>query len=32
MLIINQHNTYFFSVKFYEKSEHIAKSNSYSPY
>ena len=31
MLIINQRNTYFF-VKFYEKSEHIAKSNSYCTY
>ena len=32
MLIINQHNTYFFCVKFYEKSEHIAKSNLYCTY
>ena len=32
MLIINQRNTYFFSVKFYEKSKHIAKSNLYCTY
>ena len=33
MLIINQRNTYFFlCVKFYEKSEHIAKSNLYCTY
>ena len=32
MLIINLRNTYFFCVKFYEKSERIAKSNSYCTY
>ena len=32
MLIINQRNTYFFCVKFNEKSEHIAKSNLYCTY
>ena len=32
MLIINQCKTDFFCVKFYEKSEHIAKSNLYCTY
>ena len=32
MLIINQRNAYFFSEEFYEKSEHIAKSNIYCTY
>ena len=32
MLIINQRNTYLFCVKFYKKSEHIAKSNLYGTY
>ena len=32
MLIINQHNTYLFYVKFYEKNEHIAKSHLYWTY
>ena len=32
MLIINRRNTYLLCVKFYEKSEHIAKSNLYCTY
>ena len=32
MLIIDQRNTYLFCVKFYEKREHIAQSNSYCTY